>query len=113
MKCLVDNLENDYSPPQRLGCMRYEAAFNHLAFPRNLKEREGKHPWRGDLQGLLILVSLALFDVNTVELKKAEGPIEQLELVPFLTALGDDEHWVEGVQKLSVLLLGMGLSPVC
>ena len=57
-----------------------------------------------DMQGLLILVSLAFMNVSD-----KDGD-ETVELIPFLCALRDSAKG--GLHKLSILLFGMALNPV-
>ena len=86
--------------------MCHDTVFKCITFPPNLRVSEGENAWRSNLQGLLILVSLALMNVGDVQGKAG------VEIGFFLTELRNDPNWVEGLQKLSVLLLGMCLSPV-
>ena len=110
LKHLVDDGSNAReNAVQKSDYMCYEALFPNVTFPRNLIViSDGEDTWRSNLYGLLILISLALMNVEDTRVGATTN-----ELVPFLTALRDDSDYNDGLQKLSVLLLGMGLSPVC
>ena len=109
LKHLVDDGSNARENALRESdYMCYEALFPNVTFPRNLNViSDGEDAWRSNLYGLLILISLACMNVDDTDID------ETYMLVPFLSAVRDDADYEDGLQKLSVLLLGMGLSPVC
>ena len=79
----------------------------NFAFSPNLVVKHGSnHNESSELQGLLLLVSIAFQNVGDVDLPAKK------ELIPFLDRVIKDRRFDSFVHNLSILLFGMTTSPV-